>query len=136
MIFTAQAETLPELWIHAKPHIERFSAETLLISADDMYRDILTGNKQLWMTEGDGRVQAVVITQIYPTMKGPICCVWAACGESGIEKLLDVLAEIEKWAISLDCVAIEIRGRKGWRRVLPEFEQTGILLEKNLRKVH
>lgn len=136
MIFTAQAETLPELWPHARPHIERFSAETQLISADDLYRDISTGHKQLWMTEADGVVRAVVVTQVYPTLKGPICCVWAACGDSGIESLLAVLAEIEKWARSMNCVALEIRGRKGWKRVLPEFEQTGILLEKNLMRVH
>jgi hypothetical protein len=136
MIFTAQFDTLEQLWLHAKPHIERFSSETMLISPDDMYRDISTGDKQLWMTEAEGIVNAVVITQIYPTQKGSICCVWAACGNSGIESLVKVLGEIEKWARSIDCVALEIRGRKGWSRVLPQFKQTGVLLEKDLRQVH
>lgn len=136
MIFTAQPETLTELWPHAKPHLERFSAETLLTSADDMYRDIASGSKQLWMTEADSQVMAVVVTHVYATQRGKVCGVCAACGNSGIEALLSVLAEIEKWARSIDCVAIEVRGRKGWLRVLPEFEQTGIILEKDLRQVH
>lgn len=136
MIFTAQKADLERLWAHARPFIERFSDETMVVSAEDLYRDISAGEKQLWLIEEGARVTAVVVTQVYSTRKGSICCVWAACGNSGIGLLLDALAEIEKWARSIGCVALEIRGRKGWERVLPEFAKTGVLLEKDLRKVH
>jgi hypothetical protein len=50
--------------------------------------------------------------------------------------LREALEEIERWAMSINCVAMEIRGRKGWVRALPEFKQTGVLLEKDLRRMH
>ncbi len=135
-IFTANPETLPELWPHALPHIERFSRETMLVSPGDLYRDVSAGDKQLWMVEGGGKVTAAVVTQVYATLKGRICCVWAAAGGCGIAELKRVLEHIEQWASGIGCVTIEVRGRRGWKRALPEFKESGVLLEKPIRSLH
>jgi len=136
MIFAARSESIPELWDVILPHLERFSRETMLTTPADILCDLMSGEKQLWLVEKNAQVVAVGLTQIYLTGRGNICAVWGACGDLGIEGLREALEEIERWAMSINCVAMEIRGRKGWVRALPEFKQTGVLLEKDLRRMH
>lgn len=136
MIFTAHPETLSELWPHALPHLKRFAEETLLIDPDQLYKDILENQKQLWMFEDDGKVILAVVTEIWRSQLGQICTIKIAAGTCGHDVLRGVCDEIEKWARNEGCVGIEICGRKGWSRVLDGFKQTGVILEKDLRKVH
>ena len=135
-IFTASPATVDALWVHAKPHLDRFLKETQLISPDDILNQVRTGEKQLWMAEKDAECVGVVVTDVYEKVRGRICCIWGACGTVGIKELQPTFLKIESWARDIGCVALEVRGRKGWKRVLPEFEETGVLLEKDLRKVH
>ncbi len=136
MIFTAQPETLDQLWPHALPHLKRFSEETLLINPDQIYESVKNLERQMWMFERDGNVVLVVITEIWNAVAGPICTIKIASGTTGPEALRDMCDEIEKWARGNGCVGIEICGRKGWSRVLEGFRQTGVILEKDLRQVH
>lgn len=136
MIFTAQSDTLPFLWPHALPHIQRFAEETLLIDPDELYREILENQKQLWLFEDDGKVVLAVVTEIWKSAAGQICTIKIAAGTCGHEVLRNMSEEIEIWARNEGCVGIEICGRKGWSRVLDGFKQTGVILEKDLRQVH
>lgn len=136
MIFTAQSDTLPFLWPHALPHIQRFAEETLLIDPDQLYAEILENQKQLWLFEDEGKVVLAVVTEIWKAQLGQVCTIKIAAGTCGHEVLRNVCDEIESWARSSGCVGIEICGRKGWSRVLDGFKQTGVILEKDLRQVH
>ena len=136
MIFTANADTLETLWPLALPHIERVADETLIASPDDILSDIREGLKQLWLCEQEGSVTGAIVTQVYETRRGSICCIWAASGVVGVEMLVPVFSDIEAWAREIGCVALEVKGRKGWKRVLPGFKETAICLEKDLRQVH
>jgi hypothetical protein len=135
-IFTASSENLETLWPLALPHLERFAQETLLASPQDVLEDLRTGAKQLWLYEEGALVVGVIVTEIYETMKGRVCCIWAACGTVGVHALKPTFDEIEAWARSIHCATVEVRGRKGWARILDGFKQTGVLLEKDLRQVH
>lgn len=136
MIFTAQPETLDALWPHALPHLRRFSEETLLINVDELYDKLKTNDRQLWLIETKGEVTLVVVTEIWQAQAGPVCTIKIASGSAGKEALRAICDEIEKWARGAGCVGIEICGRKGWERVLDGFNQTGVILEKDLRQVH
>lgn len=136
MIFTAQPETLPIIWPHALPHIQRFSEGTLLIDPDELYKEILENQKQLWLFENEGEVVLAVITEVWKAALGNICTIKIAAGTCGHEVLRNMCDEIENWARNSGCVGIEICGRKGWSRVLDGFQQTGVILEKDLRQVH
>lgn len=136
MIFTANQNTLEKLWPHALPHLERFARETGLVSPDDLYSDIRVHAKQLWLVSQQAEVTAAVVTQIFTTLKGKTCCVYAACGNSGIPALLDALEHIERWALEIGCINMEVRGRKGWKRALPEYKETGVILEKQISHLH
>lgn len=79
-----------------------------------------------------GHVYGVVVTQVYPTMRGDICCIWGACGTAPKSVILEVYAHIEAWARNLGCFALEIHGRRGWERMLKGFTKTAVILEKPL----
>ena len=135
MIFTVQPETLDQFWPQALPHLERFSRETLLVNTLDIYQRVKQSHEQLWMLERDGEVVLVVITEI-TAGAGPICRIRIGSGTAGHEALRDMCDEIERWAVRIGCVGMEICGRKGWQKVLEGFNQTGVILEKDLRQVH
>ena len=132
-VFAVGSADIDELWQHLLPHVERFERETQLISAEDLRVELKNAEKQLWSYDDNGPV-GFAVTQVYSTARGNICCIWAACGTAPMEQILEVFDAIEGWARGLGCVALEIRGRKGWKRVLPGFKETGILLEKCLAK--
>jgi hypothetical protein len=135
-IFTANPETLDFLWPHALPHLKRFSEETLLINTDDLYEKLKTNDRQMWLIEREGKVVLVVVTEIWAGDSGPVCMIKIASGTAGHEALREICDEIEGWARGMGCAGMEISGRKGWLKVLDGFKQTGVILEKDLRKVH
>jgi hypothetical protein len=135
-IFTATPESVDSLWSLALPHIERFAQETQLIHPADILEDIKTGAKQLWMMSDEGYVTLVVVTEVFDTAGGQVCTMRIACGSAEKDQLRNICAEIEIWAREIGCVAVEIWGRKGWSRVLEGFKESGVILEKDLRKVH
>jgi hypothetical protein len=135
-LFTANSDTLETLWPYAERHIRKVVEQTMIRSVEDIYHDLANGEKQLWLCEQHGVVSGIVITEIYATQRGNICCIWAASGDVGVEMLSPLFTQIEQWARSVECVALEIKGRRGWKRVLPGFKETAICLEKDLRQVH
>jgi hypothetical protein len=135
VIFTASPETLDRLWPLVLPHLERFSRETLLVNTADLYTRIKDSHEQLWLLERDGDVVLVVVTEV-TVAASPICRIRVGAGTAGHEALRDMCDEIERWAVRMGCVGMEICGRKGWLKVLDGFTQTGVILEKDLRQVH
>jgi hypothetical protein len=59
------------------------------------------------------------------------CRIWLAAGDKK-ELVGQVLSDIETWAKAHGCSKIELVGRKGWLRVLQDFEQPHHVLEKRL----
>jgi len=47
-----------------------------------------------------------------------------------MKTLLEVEPKIRKWSILYRCRAVEIIGRKGWEKVLKDYEPTAIVLVK------
>ena len=84
------------------------------------------GAAQLWC--GD---KSCVVTELiaYPRMNA--CRIWLAAGDKK-ELIGQMLSDIEEWAKAHGCIKIELVGRKGWLRVLQDFEQPHTVLEKRL----
>jgi len=88
---------------------------------------------QIWTT-GDNQIRAVVATQIRQYPKETRCRIVLA-GGTDMALWLEHMSVIERWAESHGCSAIELVGRKGWMKALPEFTQTGVELRKRLSDV-
>lgn len=133
-VFCLGLEQIDNLWPEFGHHLERYEAAGFDFAAD-IRADLKTAAKQLWgIQNDDGRVIGVVVTKIVKTPKGDVCEVHAACGTSaGIRAAKELLVpRLETWARDVGCVTFRIVGRFGWKRIFDDYQQTGVVIEKEL----
>lgn len=93
--------------------------------------DVLAGRALLWIAFDGVKPFAAVVTQIAMVESGK-CCTIVACGGNGVLRALPLLSKIEDYARRESCRVIRLLGRKGWMRALQEYQQTRVVLEKEL----
>lgn len=81
------------------------------------------GDAQFWAFP-----DSAIVTEIIEYPQRRTLRFWLAGGN--LKRLLDVEPKIRKWSILYQCEAVEIIGRKGWEKVLKEYEPTAIVLVK------
>ena len=59
-----------------------------------------------------------------------VCHIWAAGGS--LDDLVRMEEQIEDWARAQGADRLTITGRPGWKKALPGYKQTAILLQKDL----
>lgn len=101
------------------------------LTVEDFGRLIADGSFTLWVVLEDGVLLAVVITEIIQYPQRRVCRVNACVGEHR-QKWIHLLSEIEAWGRANGCAAMEILARKGWARVLPDYQMTHVFLEREL----
>ena len=90
---------------------------------------ILDGKAQLWC----GRASVIVTELIaYPRLKA--CRIWLAGGDMA-ELTKEMLPDVEAWASAEGCTRMEVVGRKGWARVLSDYREPSVVLEKEIAHV-
>ena len=98
-------------------------------AAADVKQSLAAGRRQLWI---DGLApRCILITELieYPLRR--VLHVFLASGRLPRD-WRDLWRGIERWAASDGCAAVEIRGRPGWARRLPDYRATMIFLRKEL----
>ncbi len=134
-VFAVHISEVDELWDKIEPHLKRFERETQTTTAETIRAQALRNDAQIWGFQRGPDVLGVCVTKVYKHDNGLYCTVWAVVGE--LDDIIDDgLAMIERWAQSNGCVAIELIGRKGWLRRLPQYRQRAVVLEKDLRGLH
>lgn len=98
-------------------------------------RAILDDRFQLWCGFKDSAMKEctfAVVTEIlsYPTGIQEISILFAA-GDI-LPDNVSILGLIEAWAISVGCTEAQLIGRKGWARVLKDYEEVAVVLRKRL----
>ena len=96
------------------------------LSQTTVLEALLNREMQLWLAP-----EGAMVTQIktYPT--GMKVVILLLVGGT-MSKWLHFLPEIEAWAHSLGCSVAEIEGRKGWARILKDWTETTVSLERRL----
>lgn len=134
----ARADLIPPEDVHIWwPAALRVLAEPLgmtggRLSPESVLCWLVGGQFQLWVVrDGDG-VQAASVTEVrtYPTGLRALNIV--VLGGAHRERWLHVLSEIEAWAEQRGCSRLEMAGRKGWGRILTDWKQTTVDMEKEL----
>lgn len=128
--FALQSYQVSDFWPQIRPLLSRVkrrdwdheSIETMLTSAQ----------AQCWGLIKGGAIFGVIITRIENIGSRKRCLVWIAAGE-GLSRGRELLSGvIEPWAKANGCEYMQINGRKGWLRALPDYSQTAIVMEKRL----
>lgn len=94
--------------------------------------DIRSEVAQLWSFDtAAGETLMLVVTRI---LHYELCDTLEIqlCGGHRLRECLRLLPELEQHARYLGCKMVELRGRRGWERLLGDYTVRGIALEKEL----
>ncbi len=139
-LWRVKKEDVPTIWVRfgvgemVKAYESRSHGRT---STDQALADLQAGEMQLWLVvEGMGSgaetIKAAVLTDIKPYASGmKVCTIWLVVGEAA-RSWIALRNEIEDWARQEGCESVEIVGRKGWGRLLDDYEQISVVYEKRL----
>lgn len=99
---------------------------------EDVLQELEEGRAQAWGMRDADRVLGFWITRIENSYTRKYGVVWITAGD-GIDIGLPVYrGVIEPWFRSQGCEYIEIHGRKGWKRALPDYSEVAVVLRKDL----
>lgn len=115
---------IQEVWPHVR-HFIRSAIERVGISRfQDIEDDVLDGLSLLWIGWDGQRIVSAGVTEL----SGGVCVLVAYGGERHDH----LLTTIENYARAEGCERMRILGRKGWLRVLKDYRQPWIILERQL----
>jgi len=130
VITQVPVEDLEFIWSQVKPQIEK--ALDGSYSSYDILEYIKQNRMQLWISWNDG-IEASFVTEVcdYPQMR---VMRWVLAGGSNMESWLDlVTSKVEDWAKRNNCQRLEIVGRKGWTKVLRDYEPQAVYFVKEIK---
>ena len=123
---------VPNAWPLVEHWIEEAAAESRgKITAADILEVLMAGHMHLWLIRDEGIVTAVIVTEFLRFPRKKLCGIVIMVGE-GKDKWLFLKDTIEKWAWMQGCKGMRHIARKGWARVLTDYDWTHVVLEKDL----
>ena len=128
-----QPEDIAHIWEQVAPLLDRVKEHSEGEAEPDDFLEPLThGDMQLWIFTEESSLHSAMITQIivYPQKK--ILRVISIAG-SEFEKLRQFNDMVESFAIKTGCTGLELWGRKGWKKLLPDWESNYIVYTKDLK---
>ena len=128
-----QPEDVAYIWEEVAPLLDKVKEHTEgELETDDFLEPLTHGDMQLWMATEESDVRAVMITQIITYPQKRVLRIISLAGED-IEEIRSFLEMIEGFAVKLECTALEMWGRKGWKKLLPDWKDTYIVYTKDLK---
>ena len=128
-----QPEDVAYIWEEVAPLLEKVKEHTEGEFETDDYLEPLThGDMHLWIATEYRDVKAAMVTQfaIYPQKN--ILRIVSMAGDD-FEEIRGFQDMIEAFAVRMGCSALEMWGRKGWKKLLPDWNDTYIVYTKDLK---
>jgi hypothetical protein len=128
-----QPEDVPYIWDQVAPLLDRVREHTEgELETDDYLGELSDGNMQLWIATENNGLHSIMVTQIavYPQKKVLKIISMAGSEFSRLYKFNDM---VESFAIKTGCSSMELWGRKGWKKLLPDWESNYIVFTKDLK---
>ena len=128
-----QPEDVPYIWDQVAPLLDRVREHTEgELETDDYLGELSDGNMQLWIATENNGLHSIMVTQIavYPQKK--VLKIISMAG-SEFSRLYEFNDMVESFAIKTGCSGMELWGRKGWKKLLPDWESNYIVYTKDLK---
>jgi hypothetical protein len=98
---------------------------------EDVEKDVLAGNAYLWLAIESGSVLATAVTKV-TTEPDHRLCTLVACSGQDWEHWGHLIADLENYAKAEGCQRMEICGRPGWIKRLPDYRTVKVVIRKEL----
>tara|TARA_Y100000310_G_scaffold293683_1_gene323455 strand:- start:1375 stop:1779 length:405 start_codon:yes stop_codon:yes gene_type:complete len=120
------------LWPDVRDFInEAIDAGERLYPERHYYEACARGDMQLWISLDGETCKQATITKIYNYPLKRRCTI-VCCGGEGMADWINNIIQIEQWARESGCNSIQLTGRKGWGRVLKDWDKQGSIIGKEL----
>ena len=126
-------DKVASIWEEVYPLLEKAQVYTAgELDTQDFFDMIKNGDMQLWIAEDDGGIFAMMLTEFvkYPRMKVMRI---VSIGGKEMNRWMKYFPALEAAALSVGCTGFEIFGRKGWLRVLKDWECSYHVLTKDIK---
>tara|TARA_B100000287_G_scaffold402085_1_gene422698 strand:- start:596 stop:955 length:360 start_codon:yes stop_codon:yes gene_type:complete len=104
------------------------------LETDDFLDHLMNGGMQLWISTEDKEIVMSAVTQIISYPQKRVLRVIALAGENFKEVHDNCINMVEAFAIKNQCSALELWGRKGWKKMLPDWNSNYIVFTKDLKE--
>lgn len=120
------------IWPAARPLIEKAYKDGDQIVPPNVLYDLVKGRRLLWLAvDEDKNILAAMLTQLFEMVSGKMCKM-QECGGAQMHEWKHLRKRIEDYARAEGCTRVLIEGRPGWKRVMSDYEQIAVVLEKRL----
>ena len=128
-----QPEDVAYVWEEVAPLLDTVKEHTEgELETDDFIEPLTHGDMQLWIATEGSTVHGVMVTQLIPYPQKKILRIISLAGDN-FEELRGFQEMIEAFAVKTGCTALEMWGRKGWKKLLPDWEDTYVVYTKDLK---
>ena len=125
-------EEINTIWHKVKDEIKRTDCEFL--DHKDIKKLLLCGDYILWVVKykNTDNIVGVGILEIVFYIKHTISRV-VSIGGNQIDKWLNThKTAFEDWSKHIGCTHVDFCGRKGWKKILSDYEEDSIIFRKKL----
>ena len=130
-----QPEDVAYLWDDVGPMLARVTERSEGEMEPDDYLETLTqGAMQLWIATEEKNITLAMVTQIISYPQKKVLRVIAISGERFIEAHSQFNDIVETFAVNVGCSSMELWGRKGWKKMLPDWKDSYIVFTKDLKE--
>jgi hypothetical protein len=129
------AEDVPYIWDDVAPMLHRVKEHSEgELEIDDFLDHLTMGGMQLWIATENKEIIMSAVTQIISYPQKKILRVIALAGENFKEVHDNCINMVEAFAIKHQCSSLELWGRKGWKKMLPDWNSNYIVYTKDLKE--
>ena len=124
-------EVIHDIWDKVKDLIGK--TDDQFLQKEDILRHLTQGDWRLWVAIEENTAVAAMTVQFVYYPRDKVCRIVTIGGDRLYEWFTPENQEqLESWARSEGCSHIDLFGRKGWRKVLRDFEEVEILMRKKI----
>jgi hypothetical protein len=127
-------QDITELWIDVENWIYKgLRHADGKYSIEDIFNDIVGGDKQLWVVYNKTEIVGCVVTEIIDYPQEKRLGLFLACGNR-FDEWFHLRTDIYCWAKEIGCKVCEFYGRKGWvRKLSPYFKLEHVCMKEDIK---
>lgn len=129
-VFTLYSYEISDNWHLIEPFLRRVEAPDWTL--EGVKAELESARSQLWGAADEQRIRGVWITRLETFFDTKFGLVWIAAGDP-LEAGLELYRKhTEPWFKAQGCAFVQIVGRAGWLKALPDYRETARIFRKEL----